>query len=179
CRRHGRGGCGGHRCRCAAPVAPSQRRSLPGGACASQPAPVPLAGLPAPGGWRGAAVRGPGAQGAAGVAPRGGAGPGEPGRAERGIWEIFRPGVRPGERYKYELAGKDGTLLPAKADPYAQQSELRPRTASIVADPTPFVWTDQAYMEARKSRDYRHEPMSVYEVHLGSWRRRPDGGFLS
>ncbi|MAN75818.1 MAG: 1,4-alpha-glucan branching enzyme, partial [Rhizobiales bacterium] len=100
-------------------------------------------------------------------------------RKEIGIWEIFQPGVQPGAQYKYEIIGKAGNLLPLKADPYAQQSELRPRTASVVADPTPFAWTDDAYMEARKSRDYRREPMSVYEVHLGSWRKRPDGGFLS
>ena len=100
-------------------------------------------------------------------------------RAETGIWEIFVPAAQPGAQYKYEIVGKDGNLLPLKADPYAQQSELRPRTASIVADPAPFNWTDAAYLEARKSRDYRREPMSVYEVHLGSWRKRPDGGFLS
>ncbi|SDG48085.1 1,4-alpha-glucan branching protein GlgB [Pelagibacterium luteolum] len=100
-------------------------------------------------------------------------------RSETGIWEIFLPYVKPGAQYKYEIIGKAGNLLPLKADPYAQQAEMRPKTASIVADPTPFDWTDQAYMEARKSRDYRREPMSVYEVHLGSWRRRPDGGFLS
>tara|TARA_R110002051_G_scaffold154619_1_gene226712 strand:- start:11126 stop:13327 length:2202 start_codon:yes stop_codon:yes gene_type:complete len=100
-------------------------------------------------------------------------------RNQIGIWEIFVPGVTPGAQYKYEIIGKEGNLLPLKADPYAQQSEMRPKTASVVADPTPFAWTDQAYMEARKSRDYRHEPMSVYEVHLGSWRKRPDGGFLS
>src|SRR5690606_27391918 len=96
-----------------------------------------------------------------------------------GIWEIFIPAAQPGAQYKYEIIGRDGNLLPLKADPYAQQSELRPKTASVVADPTPFPWTDAGYMEARKSRDYRREPMSVYEVHLGSWRKRPDGGFLS
>ncbi|WP_421951441.1 1,4-alpha-glucan branching protein GlgB [Pelagibacterium sp.] len=100
-------------------------------------------------------------------------------RNEIGIWEIFLPGVTPGAQYKYEIIGKAGNLLPLKADPYAQQSELRPKTASVVADPAPFAWTDDAYMQARKSRDYRREPMSVYEVHLGSWRKRPDGGFLS
>ncbi|WP_417582756.1 1,4-alpha-glucan branching protein GlgB [Pelagibacterium sp.] len=100
-------------------------------------------------------------------------------RNQIGIWEIFLPGVRPGAQYKYEIIGKEGKLLPLKADPYAQQSELRPKTASVVADPAPFAWTDAGYMETRKARDYRHEPMSVYEVHLGSWRKRPDGGFLS
>ncbi|RDE10169.1 1,4-alpha-glucan branching protein GlgB [Pelagibacterium lacus] len=100
-------------------------------------------------------------------------------RAETGVWEIFLPEVAPGAQYKYEIIGKDGNRLPLKADPFAQQSELRPKTASVVADPTPFKWTDDAYMAARSSRDYRREPISIYEVHLGSWRRRPDGSFLS
>lgn len=100
-------------------------------------------------------------------------------RHETGVWEVFIPGVHPGAQYKYEIIGKDGTRLPLKADPFAQQSELRPKTASVVADPTPFQWTDQAHMVARQGRDMRREPMSIYEVHLGSWRRRPDGSFLS
>ncbi|HWJ87936.1 MAG TPA: 1,4-alpha-glucan branching protein GlgB [Pelagibacterium sp.] len=100
-------------------------------------------------------------------------------RTDTGIWEVFLPDIRPGAQYKYEIIGADGTLLPLKADPFAQQSELRPQTSSVVADPTPFEWTDAAYMEARKARDHRREPMTIYEVHLGSWRRRPDGGFLS
>lgn len=100
-------------------------------------------------------------------------------RMETGIWEIFVPNVRPGAQYKYEIIGKDGTRLPLKADPFAQQSELRPKTASVVADPAPFDWTDGAYCTERKQRDYRREAMSIYEVHLGSWRRRPDGTFLS
>ncbi|HEY8594059.1 MAG TPA: 1,4-alpha-glucan branching protein GlgB [Devosiaceae bacterium] len=100
-------------------------------------------------------------------------------RYDTGIWEVFIPGVGPGTIYKFEIVGRDGRLLPLKADPFAFQSELRPKTASVVADPKPFKWTDDAYMEARKSHDWRRMPMSVYEVHLGSWRRRPDGSYLS
>jgi 1,4-alpha-glucan branching enzyme len=100
-------------------------------------------------------------------------------RADSGIWELFVPGLGVGALYKYEIVGKDGTLLPLKADPYAQQSELRPRTASVVANPAAMPWTDAAYLERRATRDWRREPMSTYEVHLGSWRRRPDGSFLS
>lgn len=101
------------------------------------------------------------------------------GRGPAGVWEIFLPEIGAGELYKFEIIGKDGTRLPLKADPFARQSELRPRTASVVADPAPYEWSDGNYMAARASRDYRREPMSIYEVHLGSWRRRPDGGFLS
>jgi 1,4-alpha-glucan branching enzyme len=100
-------------------------------------------------------------------------------RLDTGVWEVFIPGVQPGSPYKYEIIGKDGNRLPLKADPFAQATEMRPKTASVVADPTPFAWTDDAYMQARHKHDYRREPMSIYEVHLGSWRRKPDGGFLS
>jgi 1,4-alpha-glucan branching enzyme len=100
-------------------------------------------------------------------------------RLDSGVWEVFIPGVGPGQVYKYEIIAQDGTLLPLKADPLAFQSELRPKNASMVADPAPFKWTDDAYLEARAQRDWRRTPMSIYEVHLGSWRRRPDGSFLS
>ncbi|WP_196257813.1 1,4-alpha-glucan branching protein GlgB [Pelagibacterium limicola] len=100
-------------------------------------------------------------------------------RTDTGIWEIFLPGVRPGAQYKYEIIGKSGNRLPLKADPFARQSEMRPKTASVVADPAPFEWTDGAYRESQRGKDMRRAPMSVYEVHLGSWRRRPDGSFLS
>ncbi|MGN6489628.1 MAG: 1,4-alpha-glucan branching enzyme, partial [Devosia sp.] len=100
-------------------------------------------------------------------------------RLTTGIWEVFIPGIRPGELYKYEIVGPDGKLRPLKADPFAAQSELRPRTASVVADPADFEWNDGAWMEARARKDWRREPVSIYEVHLGSWRRRADGGFMS
>jgi len=100
-------------------------------------------------------------------------------RLDTGIWEVFVPTVGPGEVYKYEIVGPDGTLLPLKADPFAFQSELRPKTASVVADPTPFAWSDAAYLDKRSRTDWRRTPMSVYEVHLGSWRRRADGSFMS
>ena len=102
-----------------------------------------------------------------------------PMRNRNGIWEVFIPILGTGTIYKYEIVGPDGNVLPLKADPYARQAELRPRSASVVPDPTPFTWTDQAYMEERATRDWRRTPMSIYEVHLGSWRRRPDGSFLS
>ncbi len=100
-------------------------------------------------------------------------------RADSGIWEIFLPGIKPGETYKYEIIGAAGDLLPLKADPYAQQSELRPGNVSVVADPTPFAWTDANYIKDRENKDWRRTPMSIYEVHLGSWRQSPHGGFLT
>ena len=100
-------------------------------------------------------------------------------RFNTGIWEVFIPHVGPGEVYKFEIVGQNGKLRPLKADPFARQSELRPRTASVVADPRPFSWTDAAYLERRAQTDWRRVPVSIYEVHLGSWRRRADGGFMS
>jgi len=92
---------------------------------------------------------------------------------------VFIPQVGPSSVYKFEIVGAGGNLLPLKADPFARQSEMRPKNASVVADPTPFVWTDQAYMAERAKQDWRRKPVSIYEVHLGSWRRRADGGFMS
>ncbi len=94
-----------------------------------------------------------------------------------GFWEIFVPGLGPGTRYKYEIVGPDGVLLPLKADPYAEEAERPPRTASVVAAPSRHEWGDAAWMGARAKRNHREAPISVYEVHLGSWRRDvADGG---
>jgi 1,4-alpha-glucan branching enzyme len=100
-------------------------------------------------------------------------------RLDTGVWEVFIPTLGPGTIYKFEVVGADGKLLPLKADPFARQSELRPKTASVVADPTPFAWSDQKYLEARAKKDWRRTPVSIYEVHLGSWRKRADGSFMS
>lgn len=100
-------------------------------------------------------------------------------RADTGIWEIFIPDLAAGELYKFETIGADGALLPLKADPFSRQCELRPKTASVVPDPASFPWTDADYIKARATRNWRRTPMSIYEVHLGSWRRRPDGSFLT
>ena len=100
-------------------------------------------------------------------------------RVASGLWEVFAPGVKPGTRYKYEVVGRDGALLPLKADPVGFQGEMRPSTASVVADPAPFRWTDARYIAERERGDKRRMPMSTYEVHLGSWKRADGGGFLS
>ncbi len=93
-------------------------------------------------------------------------------RRECGVWEIFLPGVAAGARYKFELLAGDGQLLPQKVDPYARQAELRPATASVVAALPPR----QPASDARERANALDAPMSIYEVHLGSWRRKPEDG---
>jgi 1,4-alpha-glucan branching enzyme len=93
-------------------------------------------------------------------------------RRECGVWEIFLPGVGPGVKYKYEIIGADGQLEPLRADPYGFASELRPATASIVADTPAVIPSD----EARKAANGLAAPVSIYEVHLGSWRRKVEEG---
>ena len=100
-------------------------------------------------------------------------------RIDSGIWEIFAPDIGEGTVYKYEIVGKTGVLLPLKADPLAFASELRPSTASVVARTDNFNWTDQAYLATRAKQTARREPISIYEVHLGSWRRPGQYQFLT
>ena len=100
-------------------------------------------------------------------------------RVDSGVWEIFVPGLAEGAVYKYEIVGPSGEVLPLKADPFGFSAELRPSTASVVARVDDFVWHDGAYMQARGEGEARRRPFSTYEVHLGSWRRRADGGFMS
>ncbi|MFG1461825.1 1,4-alpha-glucan branching protein GlgB [Xanthobacter sp. DSM 24535] len=97
-------------------------------------------------------------------------------RQAAGIWEIFIPRLGAGVRYKFELLGADGNLLPLKADPVARAAELAPATASIVVDPTPFHWTDAAWMGRRAERQSAQAPISIYELHPGSWMRHLDDG---
>jgi 1,4-alpha-glucan branching enzyme len=93
-----------------------------------------------------------------------------------GIWEIFIPGVHAGARYKYEIVGPHDATPFLKTDPYGLHFEPSPNHAAIVCDLSKFVWHDAAWMEARRHRDLRSRPMSVYEVHLASWRRVPEEG---
>ena len=86
-----------------------------------------------------------------------------------GIWELFVPGIGDGTAYKYEVLGKDGRWM-QKADPMARRTELPPQTASIVTD-SAYAWKDDAWMQARADSQPHREAMSVYEVHLGSWRQ--------
>jgi 1,4-alpha-glucan branching enzyme len=100
-------------------------------------------------------------------------------RRDTGVWEIFVPGAREGQCYKYELLDAGGKRLPLKSDPMGFAAEMRPKTASKVARTDGFTWNDGAYMAERRNRDARRVPMSIYEVHLGSWQRKDDGTFLS
>ncbi len=97
-----------------------------------------------------------------------------------GVWERFVPGVLPGELYKFQVhSGLDGEPRAVeKSDPMARAAELRPGTASRVVAAEPNGWTDAAWLEARPERAAPETPVSIYEVHLGSWRRRPDGAWL-
>ncbi len=93
-----------------------------------------------------------------------------------GIWEVFIPGIGAGEPYKFEIKARDGRLLPLKTDPYAFTAEVPPKTASVVASPRPFAWTDELWRGRLGETNALDAPFSVYEVHLGSWRRKPEEG---
>jgi 1,4-alpha-glucan branching enzyme len=97
-------------------------------------------------------------------------------RHAAGVWEVFIPGLGPGHVYKYEIVGEGGALVPLKADPHAQCAERPPRTGSCVAAPSTYRWEDRDWIDNRWQRNDRRAPISIYEVHLGSWRRRPEEG---
>ncbi|MBO4633073.1 MAG: 1,4-alpha-glucan branching protein GlgB [Lentisphaeria bacterium] len=85
-----------------------------------------------------------------------------------GIWELFIPGLKPGDVYKFEVKGSDGSIV-LKLDPYARRTELRPNNAGIVPQAEPFQWTDDAWMKKRAATNPVDSPMNIYEVHLGTW----------
>ncbi len=91
-----------------------------------------------------------------------------------GVWELFLPGVGDGALYKFEIFTQEGHLR-IKADPFAFAAEVPPGTSSIVVE-TSYEWTDADWLERRRGRDPLHRPLSVYEVHLGSWRTVPEEG---
>ncbi|MET3859017.1 1,4-alpha-glucan branching protein GlgB [Rhizobium sp. OAE497] len=98
-------------------------------------------------------------------------------RREAGVWEIFIPDLTVGDRYKFEILDGQGNLLAQKADPVARASEAAPSTASIVASTEPVKWRDAEWLERRAQRDILDGPISIYEVHAGSWLRdMTDGG---
>jgi 1,4-alpha-glucan branching enzyme len=99
--------------------------------------------------------------------------------ASSGVWEIFIPRMAPGDLYKFEIKTSAGRMLPLKADPFAFLCEHAPGTASVVHDPAGHAWGDGAWMASRHEKNRFDAPVSIYEVHLGSWRRREDGGFMS
>ncbi|MBF0501114.1 MAG: 1,4-alpha-glucan branching protein GlgB [Candidatus Riflebacteria bacterium] len=92
-----------------------------------------------------------------------------------GVWEIFIPGLPTGQNYKFEVKFQDGTLA-EKSDPYAFYAEVRPKTASKIYDIAGYHWGDSEWMNVRPTRNWRKEPISIYECHLASWMRIPEEG---
>jgi len=97
-------------------------------------------------------------------------------RGPMGVWELFVPGARPGNAYKFHIASRHGGYRIDKADPFGFQGEVPPGTSSVVADLATYTWGDAEHMRARVKRNQRAEPVSIYEVHLGSWMRVPEDG---
>ena len=95
-----------------------------------------------------------------------------------GIWEGFIPNVGVGALYKYKIFSHHNNYSVEKADPYAKKSELPPNTASVVWEDD-YSWKDSRWMKSRKEKNALDAPFSVYEVHLGSWKRKDDNKFLS
>ena len=91
-----------------------------------------------------------------------------------GVWGLFIPGVGTGEMYKFLITARDGRKL-YKADPFANHAEYRPGTASIITDLNGFSWGDAKWMEEREEKDVQKQPMAIYECHIGSFMKHPDG----
>jgi 1,4-alpha-glucan branching enzyme len=96
-----------------------------------------------------------------------------------GIWEIFLPEVLHDVNYKYEIRSRTGGEILTKSDPYARKFQLRPDTASVTTADSIYAWDDEEWIAKRGNNDWMHTPMSIYEVHLGSWRRNHKGEFLN
>jgi len=100
-------------------------------------------------------------------------------RGGGGVWELFIPGLGTGQPYKYEVRTRNGGQILVKSDPYGQHFELRPATASRIPETSAYQWCDQAWMARREGSNWRHDAISIYEVHLGSWRRDEYGNFMN
>ena len=100
-------------------------------------------------------------------------------RGDGGIWELFIPGVVVGARYKFHIESRISNYVVDKTDPYAFTTEVRPRTASIVADLSSIEWHDDHWIESRGQSIGLDRPLLIYEVHAGSWRRAEDGSELN
>lgn len=99
-------------------------------------------------------------------------------RGSSGVWELFVPGIGPGTLYKFEIRNRDNGTVHLKIDPYGRAFEYRPATAGVVSGASTHVWNDADWLKQRASNRWLHAPMSIYEVHLGSWQRHEDGSFL-
>jgi len=98
-------------------------------------------------------------------------------RGGSGVWELFIPELPPDVLYKFEIRAKSGLVF-LKSDPYGQYFEYRPRTASRAVSASAYAWADQQWLEQRQADNWLHQPLSIYEVHLGSWQRGPQGDVL-
>jgi 1,4-alpha-glucan branching enzyme len=92
-----------------------------------------------------------------------------------GVWEIFLPAAKKGDSYKYFVRSKHKGYQQLKADPFACQAEVPPKSASVICDTSGYEWKDDAWMASRASKSWLREPLSLYEVHLESWMRGPAG----
>lgn len=96
-----------------------------------------------------------------------------------GVYELFIPGLQPNDMYKFEILTKDGSIL-KKSDPYGNYAEVRPSTASVVADLNKYQWHDEKWLGEREYSNSMSKPISIYEVHLGSWKKNgTETGYLS
>lgn len=101
--------------------------------------------------------------------------------SDGGIYELFIPGAKVGQMYKFLIVTPKGEAI-YKADPYANEAQLRPDNASIITDLTGFHWTDKSWVEKKKKENHLESPMAIYECHLGSWKKKEDGtkdGFMN
>jgi 1,4-alpha-glucan branching enzyme len=96
-----------------------------------------------------------------------------------GYWNIFIPQAFSGQKYKFAIKDKSSNALPFKADPYGNQAQYRPDTASIISAKDDYTWKDKSWLAVREKRNNRNAPISIYEVHLGSWRRSENNEFLN
>ena len=95
-----------------------------------------------------------------------------------GVWELFIPGLEAGALYKFEIRSHAGELL-TKTDPYGNQFQLRPETAGVITAESEFDWSDRQWMQQRQRHDWQQAPLSIYEVHLGSWQKDENCHFLN
>ena len=95
-------------------------------------------------------------------------------RGGSGVWELFIPGIEPGSLYKYEILNRNSGEVLEKIDPYSNQYEYRPATASITSASDNYQWQDNDWLALREEDNWQHSPLSVYELHLGSWQRNED-----
>ncbi|MCG8426742.1 MAG: 1,4-alpha-glucan branching enzyme, partial [Chromatiales bacterium] len=99
-------------------------------------------------------------------------------RGSSGVWELFIPELASGALYRFEIRSQSGDIL-VKSDPYGQTFEMRPGNATLIPSHSQYQWQDDTWVEQRRKANWQKQPMSIYEVHLGSWQRDDQGNFLN